>query len=209
MDTGEQRMANEEQLAWLKSSVEEWNEWRNACPNEAVDLRGAGFAGANLNGVSLNEADLAGANLNAADLVEADLSGADLLGARLSGANLYGATLAKADLFETIFGSTNLKDARGLEECNHYGPSTLDLRTIQRSWPLPINFLRGCGLPENLITYLPSLVGGAIEFYSCFISYSHADKSFARRLHDSLRARGIRVWLDEHQLLPGTIFMSK
>lgn len=43
----------------------------------------------------------------------------------------------------------------------------------------------------------------AIEFYSCFISYTHADKSFARRLHDALQGRGIRCWLDEHQLLPG------
>ena len=42
-----------------------------------------------------------------------------------------------------------------------------------------------------------------IQFYSCFISYSHADKAFARRLHDALQGRGIRCWLDEHQLLPG------
>jgi hypothetical protein len=43
----------------------------------------------------------------------------------------------------------------------------------------------------------------AATFYSCFISYSHADASFARRLHSGLQARGIRCWLDEHQLLPG------
>ena len=42
-----------------------------------------------------------------------------------------------------------------------------------------------------------------LKFYSCFISYSHANKSFARRLHDQLQARGIRCWLDEKQLLPG------
>ena len=29
------------------------------------------------------------------------------------------------------------------------------------------------------------------------------DKSFARRLHDALQSRGIRCWLDEHELLPG------
>jgi len=46
-------------------------------------------------------------------------------------------------------------------------------------------------------------IGKPIEFYSCFISYSHADKAFARRLHDGLQMRGIRCWLDEHQLLPG------
>lgn len=41
------------------------------------------------------------------------------------------------------------------------------------------------------------------EFYTCFISYSHADKAFSRRLHDQLRARSIRCWLDEHDLKPG------
>lgn len=52
---------------------------------------------------------------------------------------------------------------------------------------------------------MPSLHGAdsAIQFYSCFISYSHADKSFARRLHDQLQGRGIRCWLDEHEMLPG------
>jgi TIR domain len=50
---------------------------------------------------------------------------------------------------------------------------------------------------------MKSLVGRPFEFYSCFISYSHADQSFARRLHDQLQGRGIRCWLDEHQLLPG------
>jgi hypothetical protein len=74
---------------------------------------------------------------------------------------------------------------------------------MQLSGQLPINFLRGCGLPEALIEYLPSLLNQAIQFYSCFISYSHEDKAFAQRLHDQLQGRGIRCWLDEHQLLPG------
>lgn len=47
------------------------------------------------------------------------------------------------------------------------------------------------------------MVGTGIEFYSCFISYSHADKSFARRVHDTLQGRGIRCWLDEKELRPG------
>ena len=42
-----------------------------------------------------------------------------------------------------------------------------------------------------------------IQFYSCFISYNHTDAVFARRLHDQLQDRGIRCWLDEHQMLPG------
>ena len=58
-------------------------------------------------------------------------------------------------------------------------------------------------MPENLITYIHSLAVGAFEFYSCFISYAHEDKLFARRLHDALQGRGVRCRLDEKQMLPG------
>jgi hypothetical protein len=84
------------------------------------------------------------------------------------------------------------------------GPSTIGIDTIYKSGgKIPEVFLRGCGVPENFITFHKSLVNSPIEFYSCFISYSHKDKSFARRLHDHLQARGVRCWLDEHQMLPG------
>jgi hypothetical protein len=85
-------------------------------------------------------------------------------------------------------------------------PSTIGVDTLYKSaGRIPATFLRGCGLLDNFITFIPAHFGiqQAIEFYSCFISYSHADKSFARRLHDALQGRGIRCWLDEHQLLPG------
>jgi hypothetical protein len=42
----------------------------------------------------------------------------------------------------------------------------------------------------------------ATQFHSCFISYNHTDKAFARRLHDTLQGRGIRCWLDEKQIRP-------
>jgi hypothetical protein len=66
------------------------------------------------------------------------------------------------------------------------------VRQLQRSKTrLPDVFLRGVGLPDALIDYLPSLLRSAIEFYSCFISYSHDDKAFARRPHDQLQGQGI------------------
>jgi hypothetical protein len=42
-------------------------------------------------------------------------------------------------------------------------------------------FLRGCGVPDALISYIPSLIGSMspIQFYSSFISYSAKDKPFA------------------------------
>jgi hypothetical protein len=35
---------------------------------------------------------------------------------------------------------------------------------------------------------------GPVQLYSCFISYSHQDESFARRLHDALQSGGVRCW---------------
>lgn len=66
-------------------------------------------------------------------------------------------------------------------------------------------FWRGCGIPEPVVMYARSLsqAQNPTQFASCFISYSHADKLFARRLHQELQAKGIRCWLDEHELLPG------
>src|SRR5262245_20580016 len=40
------------------------------------------------------------------------------------------------------------------------------------SQELPLAFLQGCGIPESLIAYLPSLRNRPFEFYSCFISYA-------------------------------------
>ncbi len=65
------------------------------------------------------------------------------------------------------------------------------------------SFFRGAGLSENYIEFFRSSIGFPIQFYSSFISYSHSDKSFARRLYEGLLAQGIRCWLDEHDMKPG------
>jgi hypothetical protein len=43
------------------------------------------------------------------------------------------------------------------------------------------------GLPDSLIEYLPSLLNEAIQFFSCFISYSSNDQEFADRLYADLQ----------------------
>jgi uncharacterized protein YjbI with pentapeptide repeats len=90
------------------------------------------------------------ANLSEANLIWADLDGANLSEAKLSGADLSGAVL-----FKTIFSNVDLTGVIGLETCNHKGPSTIDHRTLQISGQLPLPFLRGVGLPDRLIEYLP------------------------------------------------------
>jgi hypothetical protein len=88
----------------------------------------------------------------------------------------------------------------GLETCQHVGPSIVDYRTLQKSGPLPLSFLRGVGLPDNLIDYLPSLLNQAIQHYSCFISYSAKDDEFAKRIHADLQNIGVRCWFAPHDL---------
>jgi Pentapeptide repeats (8 copies) len=156
-------------------------------------LSDANFTGAHLRWTNLTEADLRGAHFNNADLRDADFKGARFGRTNLSGAKLDGADLGKATVDRTIFGNVDLSRAIGIDEVHHSGPSTIGIDTIYRSeGNIPEVFLRGCGVPESFITHGRSLVGRGVEYFSCFISYSHADGSFARGLHDTLQGRGIR-----------------
>ncbi len=180
---------------------------------------GVNLEGANLEGATLCMADLTRAKLSDANLARVSLSGATLTGTNLSGANLKGADLTGtvirdvclrgADLtdasfgptlmggthgHETILSNTDLTGAKGLELCTHWGNSIVDHRTLQKSGTLPQAFLRGCGLPDSLIDYLPSLFKESFQFYSCFISYSSFDEDFARRLYADLQTNSIRCW---------------
>jgi uncharacterized protein YjbI with pentapeptide repeats len=170
-----------------------------------ANLRGAILRIANLVGAKLGSANLAGTMLGNADLRDADLHGANLpdavlLGANLRGAILYGANLVHARFGETVFGDVDLTGVTGLEQCIHQGPSTIDHRTLQKSGPLPLAFLRGVGLPDNFIDYLPSLLNQAIQHYSCFISYSSKDDEFTHRIHADLQNNGVRCWFAPHDL---------
>jgi hypothetical protein len=103
-------------------------------------------------------------------------------------------------LRRTVFGGTVLTKVRDLDRCDHQGPSIIDFPTLQSSGPLPLEFLRGVGLPDNLIEYLPTLLNEPIQFYSCFISYSGRDAAFAERLHADLQNKGVRCWFAPHDM---------
>jgi uncharacterized protein YjbI with pentapeptide repeats len=178
-----------------------------------ADLRGtnlirAHLIHANLNGAVLHGANLIGVFLYGANLIRADLRGTNLIRAHLIHANLNGAVLrgvnlTQAGLGETFFLNVDLSSAIGLETCIHSGPSVIDHRTLKKSGPLPLAFLRGIGLPDMLIDYLPSLLNQAIQHYSCFISYSFKDQEFAERLHADLQNKGVRCWFAPHDLRIG------
>jgi hypothetical protein len=97
----------------------------------------------------------------------------------------------------------DLRDAKGLADCDFMGPCVLDFRAIQQSGMLPEPFLRGCGLPDSLIDYLPSLLNEPIQFYSCFISHSTSDQPFAERLHADLKASAVRCYFAPHDIQGG------
>ena len=211
-------MANPEHLKILEQGVEGWNKWRKENPDVRPDLIEANLEGANLSGAHLRVANLEGANLSGANLSWADLRRANLIRANLMranlgwadlswtnlcGAGLTDANLSDAVLIETVFGDTNLSGTKGLESCTHLGPSIVDHRTLAKSGKLPLKFLRGVGLPDTLIDYLPSLLGDALEFYSCFISYSSKDQKFAERLHADLQDKGVRCWFAPEDLKIG------
>src|SRR5262245_25515612 len=186
-------MPNEEHLARLRRGVKAWNRWRAVYPEIQPHLSRADLTKALLTKVDLRRADLigadltaamlTGADLNRADLARACLARADLIGTDFTRACLNGAQLFRASVGETIFGNTDLSVARGLDKVWHRGPSTIGVDTLYRSHgKIPKVFLRCAGVPRDFIPYIASLVGHPFEFYSCFISYNHTDKSFARRL---------------------------
>jgi hypothetical protein len=168
----------------------------------------------------LAEANLHGADLRGARLCSANLRGANLTGANLTDADLRAADLCAADLrdsdftnvcaYGTLFGDNDLSTVKGLETLEHMGPSTIGIDTIYKSkGNIPEIFLRGAGVPEEFITYMKSLVGKAIDFYSCFISYSSRDSDFAQRLHADLQQKGVRCWFAPEDLKIGDKFRMR
>jgi len=177
----------------------------------AANLEGANFAEANLSGTSLVGAQLADADFINAKLFGTKLWQADLKRAKLHGAFLYGVNLNDSDLTDvelgfTTFSNCDLSEAKGLETVRHKNPSSIGIDTIFHSKNrIPEVFLRGCGLPDAFITQLPSLLISMepIQFHSCFISYSHKDEDFAKRLHSRMRAANLRVWFAPEEMKGG------
>jgi hypothetical protein len=191
-----------------------------------ADLRKADLTGAVLLNADLTRADLSKANLFAANLRCANLYGARLQSANLREVFLFGADLRATTLYRTLFSYTmlteaslgeaalgqtfftftSLKDVKGLETCNHAAPSVLDYYTLLNSGQLPEAFLRGCGVPEEFISYLQSFRSAPLDFYSCFISYSTKDEKFVQRLYADLQNKGIRCWFAPEDLKIGEKF---
>jgi hypothetical protein len=104
----------------------------------------------------------------------------------------------------TVLTDVDLAAVIGLNRVLHSGPSSLGLDTIYKSeGRLDELFLRGVGVQDAFIAYLPSLVRQAIQFYSCFISYSTQDQELADRLFADLQVKGVRCWFAPHHMSGG------
>jgi uncharacterized protein YjbI with pentapeptide repeats len=191
---------------------------------EYAILAGAKCFQVNLDKASLRHADLRKSNLGFSNLSasfdSAILCESFLLYSSFQGAKLYGADLTGAYLHQTDFGGAsvgmtkfnynNLAEAKGLDTVKHFAPSTIGIDTIYESQGnIPEVFLRGCGVPEDFITYIRSLTIQPIQFYSCFISYSSKNHDFAERLHADLQNKDVRCWFAPEDLKIGDRFRDR
>ncbi len=181
---------------------------------EGVNLDRALLSETNFRDSYMPQASFESAELNGAKFGDAYLKGVNFRNARLFRAKFINADLRQADFRgarfgNTIIGRSNLSGAKGLSSCFHEEPSIIDVATFAKSGNLPLKFLRGCGVPDLFINYLPSLTTNPIEFYSCFISYSSKDEKFATQIYNDLQDAGVRCWFAPHDLKVGDKIRSR
>jgi len=226
-------MANPEHVKKLKEGAGAWNAWR-ASSDEKPDLSGIELYKVSLEGHSLDTADFSGARLTSVSFlyvsgIECSFKSARIVQSRFRGANLRQCDFSEASIALTVFdqcflgesnfegamiignmfASSSLRDARGLEAPYRSANNSIGIDTFFDSGGLPESFLRGARVPEEFIQYASSLTGTAIEYYSCFLSYTSKDEDFARRLYNDLQGRNIRTWFAPEDLKIGDRFRSR
>lgn len=172
----------------------------------SADLTRATLSSADLTGAVIIRTNLSGANLEGRYVGSTDGSCAYHSRTNLIDAILFDANFSHAECGGTIFADNDLSQTKNLDGVIHRGPSEINIGTLYKSaGTIPEAFLRGCGVPDEFITFIPSIIGAqkAIQFYSCFISYSTKDEEFARRLHSRMRDAKLRVWFAPEDIKGG------
>lgn len=180
-----------------------WNAWRTQNPSKLLDLRGAMLSFANLEyadlqGIDFTDGYFEGTNLTGANLDDANLTHSALVLANLLKASLTRTNFSNVSLGDTVFADVDLSETVALNTCRHWTGSIIDFRTLTRSGKLPIPFLRGVGLPDDIINHFEPA-----RYYSCFMSYSTKDQTFADQLYADLQNEGVRCWFAPHDLQIG------
>ena len=189
---------------------------------QASYWRNARFRGAHISG------DLVLSTMYVADFSGASVQRCGLITAELRFLRLNRTKFAPY-LSRTVINSWTIiaSDLSGMPlhsgSAEHEYPSNIDIETLQRTASglkehteriSAFNkFFQESGLPDEIIKVFDSWARPSStitdvtpeeeNYYSCFISYSHSDRTFARGIHEGLTEHGIHCWLDEHQILPG------
>lgn len=189
-------MADPKHLENLDNGVEAWNEWRENNPDIRPDLSEANFFQRKFSGANFFNTILSRAEFHIANLHEANLREAFLDFAVFEDTNLTKCDFKDSIFFYTKISNCDLSQSIGLGSSQHAGRSSVDIRTIFRSkGKMPISFLRGCGIPDDIIKPVLKLAKErAFGFYSCFISHSHKDEIFAKKLKKDLEANNVSCW---------------
>jgi hypothetical protein len=103
-------MANDEQLAIIKSGVASWNEYRANKHHRELDLRNAKLSGRDLQNANFLYVDLRGADFSNCILTDADFESAKLDNASFRDANLQHATFENAELDGADFSNAGAVD---------------------------------------------------------------------------------------------------
>lgn len=176
---------------------------------DQCDLTRARLSKAIVVGTSFIGAGLEQANLSMTIFRYCDLSRANLFLANLTDSHLHACNVDGTNFELAYFGKTcftrmyEFDRAVALQLAHHTTESMIDFATLYGSRALPESFQRGLGLPEDLISYLRSILSDPVQFFSIFISYSHLDEDFAQRVHNDLQASGVRCWYAAHDVKPG------
>ena len=178
-------------------------------------LESTDFSQASLFGTLFHDCDFRGSRMDAI-----------LVGVEFSECNMDMCDFAGAVFDGTVFNKVDLSNALGLTGGDHYGPTSFDIETLRRSrGRIPGTFLKCCGLSDTEVAMTrvwdPDLSGHGltsllysidqlrgsqpIQRHSVFISYSHADRSFAEQLHTRLDGAGVRCWRDVQDLIAGRL----
>jgi hypothetical protein len=179
-----------------------------------VQFKSADLTDARLSRAAINASDLIGATFVGAELYDTDLTGAAMNRANCTGANMLKVNLGNARLVSTILAdvkfngaslsSTSLADVDVSPFCDarrirHNGPSSIDSRTVIRSYRHPKlkQFMLACGVPSIFVEYMIECARAVDEsvlrslMQSTFISYGGPDEAFARKLYEALKAHDV------------------
>jgi uncharacterized protein YjbI with pentapeptide repeats len=163
----------------------------------AVNLSGAICNGAKFSGANLSQANVSVAIFDNTIFDKVSFVNANLMGTNFSYAKFVDVDFTGATIGKAVFANNDLSEIKGLDTLDHRMPSTIGIDTLYKSaGRIPATFLRGCGVPDDFITFIPSHFGiqQAIQFYSSFISYASKNEEFARRLYSRMRDEKLRVW---------------